>query len=153
MAAAGRRARSSSFAEYIEQRDELDQLPLPAPGAPDWAARAVAFKGVFLEGVEIVLIIAALAAGDGGLAPALAGAGFATAVVVAIGFALRAPLRRVPETELKLGVGLVLSSFGCVFLAEGLGAAWPLGDVALLYVALALAAFSAFHVNRLTRQA
>lgn len=148
---AGRRSRSSSFREYVEQREQLERLPLPPDGRPDWPARAVAFKGVFLEGVEIILIIAALAARPDGFAPALAGAGVATAAVVALGATLRAPLQRIPETELKLGVGVVLSSFGCVFLAEGLGAEWPLGDIALLYVAATLATLAALYVTRLAR--
>jgi len=77
----------------------------------------------------------------------------ATVAVLVLGFALHRPLRRLPETELKFGVGVVLSSFGTVFVAEGLGARWPLGDVALLYVLLVLLAVSALHVARLARTA
>jgi hypothetical protein len=53
------------------------------------------------------------------------GALVAVAAVAVAGSRLRASLMRLPETELKDGVGLVLSSFGIVFLAEGAGAAWP----------------------------
>src|SRR5258708_6650549 len=85
------------------------------------------------------VVCAALAGRPSGPAPALLGAGLATATVLGAGVWLRRPLARIPETELKWGVGVLLSAFGVFFTAEGLGVAWPAGDAALLYIALVLA--------------
>ena len=100
----------------------------------------MAGKGVLLEGLEVVLIVAALGAGPEGLAPAVAGAAVAVVFVVALGAVLHRPLARLPESHLKYAVGVVLSSFGVFFLGEGLGVEWPGGDAALLYLALAFVA-------------
>lgn len=150
---AGRRSPSSSLAEFVEAQEELDDTPLPAPGEPDWAARLVAFKGVLLEGIEIVVIVTALAARPSGPAPALVGAGIATVVVLGAGAWLRKPLERIPETELKWGVGVLLTSFGIFFMAQGLGVDWPGGDAALLYLVATLGALSQGQSHWLARTA
>lgn len=139
---AGRRALSNSLREYEEEREALEAHP-----PSHWGARVVAFKGVALEGLEVVLIVAALA-GDRPAA-ALTGAGVALLVVIAIGAIVHRPLARLPESHLKYVVGLLLTSFGVFFLAEGLQVSWPGGDVALLYVAAALLATSQLQVRRL----
>ena len=136
---AGVRKRSSSYEEFVEERDALGGATARAAG-PDWAARLVAFKGVFLEGLEVGLIVLALGGSPGHLAPALLGTAVAFVLVIGVGAMVHRPLRRVPETELKLGVGIALTSFGTFFAAEGLGVDWPLGDLALLYLAAIFAA-------------
>jgi uncharacterized membrane protein len=131
---AGRRARSDSYAEFLAEREALLEVDPPAAGRFDWPGFVVAFKGVLLEGVEVILIVTVLAARPGGLAPALAGAAAAVVLTVALGAVLHRPLRRLPESELKYVVGLVLTTFGTFFCAEGMGVEWPLGDGALLVV-------------------
>jgi uncharacterized membrane protein len=150
---AGRRARASSLAEYAEAQAELEDEPLPSPGQPDWAGRLVAFKGVLLEGVEVVLIVSALAARPSGPAPALLGSACALVTILAAGAWLRRPVSRLPETELKWGVGVLLSAFGIFFVAEGLGVKWPLGDAAIIYVAATLGSVSQLQSHMLARQA
>jgi uncharacterized membrane protein len=145
------RSPSSSFKEFVEEQEELEGLALPPPGQPDWAGRTIAFKGVLLEGAEVILILTALGARPGGLAPALIGAGAALVAVIGVGLVLHAPLARLPETHLKYLVGIVLSSFGVFFAAEGLGVHWPLSDAALLYIAAAFFLISQLQIRMLSR--
>jgi uncharacterized membrane protein len=148
---AGLRSRSSSFKEYVEEREQLEAVALPPPGEPDWAGRVIAFKGVLLEGVEVILIVTALAARPDGLAPALVGGIVAVVAVIAVGIVLHAPLRRLPETHLKYTVGVVLTAFGVFFTAEGLGVEWPGEDAALLYVTAVLVLITQVRIVTLAR--
>lgn len=147
----GRRRRSSSLHEYDETVEELGDEPLPRVGEADWAARVIAFKGVLLEGVEVVVIVAALAARPTGAAPALIGASVAALVVLSVGIRLHAPLSRVPETELKYGVGILLTTFGLFFAGEGLRVDWPGGDAAIPVIALVLLAVTQLEIRGLRR--
>jgi uncharacterized membrane protein len=148
---AGRKARSSSSAEYAETLEALGSAPPVGPEATDWAARLVAFKGVLLEGVEIVLIVSVLASRPEGAAPAILGACVAMAVSLALAVWLRKPLSSLPETELKWLVGVLLSTFGAFFLGEGLGAGWPGGELALIYGAASIATIAWWRAHLLSQ--
>jgi uncharacterized membrane protein len=131
---AGRRARSDSYAEFLAEQEALEEVAPPETGRFDWAGAVISFKGVLLEGLEVILIVTVLAARPGGLAPTVVGGVAAVALVIGLGLVLHRPLRRLPESELKYVVGLVLTTFGTFFCAEGLGVDWPLGDAGLVIV-------------------
>src|SRR5262249_31803250 len=95
---------------------------------------SIAFKGVFLEGLEVAFIVLTFGASQNRVGLAGAAAVVAVAVVVAAGVAVRAPLARVPENAMKFAVGVMLTSFGLFWGAEGAGANWPGGDAALLAI-------------------
>jgi len=96
-------------------------------GGRDWVGFVLALKGVFLEGLEVVFIVIAVGGPGHAWTAAIAG-GLVAAVVVAVaGVAVRAPLARVPENTLKFAVGILLTSLGTFWAAEGMGASWP-GD-------------------------
>ncbi len=108
----------------------------------DWYSYTVAGKGVALEGLEVVFIVLAVggAAHDVGLAAA--GAVAAAVVVGVVGLAVHAPLARVPENTMKFAVGIMLTSFGTFWGAEGAGVSWPGGDLALPVLVVVVAATS-----------
>src|SRR5262249_16281763 len=94
-------------------------------GVRDWYAFTLAFKGVLLEGLEVVFIALTFGANQQNLGLAAAGAAVAVVVVAGVGVAVRAPLSRVPENTMKFAVGVMLTSFGVFWGAEGAGASWP----------------------------
>jgi uncharacterized membrane protein len=63
-------------------------------------------------------------------------------LVVAAGLVLHRPLARVPENTIKFAVGLLLTSFGCFWAAEGAGVDWPGDEVSLVGVVIFFAAVS-----------
>jgi len=107
----------------------------------------LAFKGVVLEGLEVVFIALSLGSNQHNVVLAAVAATAAVLVVAAAGLVARAPLTRVPENSMKFVVGVMLTAFGMYWAAEGAGARWPGADLALLVLipavggyALALAA-------------
>ena len=100
----------------------------------DWYSFTVAFKGVLLEGLEVVFIVISFGSAQGRLGLAAAGAAAALVLVVVAGVLARGPLERVPENTIKFAVGLLLTSFGCFWGAEGAGVHWPGDELSLLAV-------------------
>jgi uncharacterized membrane protein len=98
----------------------------------DWYAFTLSFKGVLLEGLEVVFIAITFGDSQRDLGVAALAAVAAVVVVAAVGVAVRAPLARVPENAMKFAVGIMLTAFGTFWGAEGAGARWPGGDAALL---------------------
>ncbi len=100
----------------------------------DWYGFVLSFKGVLLEGLEVVFIVLTFGSTQGSIPLAAAGAAGALVLVAGVGIAVRAPLARVPENLMKFAVGVMLTTFGIFWSAEGAGAHWPGADASLLGV-------------------
>ena len=131
--------RASGFKALHDEREAYEQEQAAARDAGavdrdrfDPYSFTVAFKGVLLEGLEVVFIVLTFGANQHNVGLAAAAAAVAVLAVVGAGFAVHAPLARVPENTLKFVVGVMLTSFGMFWGAEGAGADWPGGDAALL---------------------
>ncbi len=119
----------------------------------DSVAFTLAFKGVFLEGLEVAIIAITFGAAAQRLWVAFAGAGAAVTIVALLGVVVHRPLSRVPENAMKLGVGLLLSAFGTFWVVEGLGVGWPGSEFAVLYIAAAYSVAAFVAVRMLARPA
>ena len=124
-------------------RDEIEAAR-SAPGrrvglVADWYAFTLSFKGVLLEGLEVAFIALTFGSNQHDIPLAAIAAAAAVVLVVAAGVAVRAPLARVPENTMKYVVGVMLTSFGTFWGAEGAGARWPGSDAALLVIIPAVA--------------
>ncbi len=98
----------------------------------DWTAFTVAFKGVLLEGLEVVFIVITFGLSAGNLTPAVLGAVAAAVVVTSIAVLVHQPLSQVPENTLKFVVGIILTSFGTFWAGEGIGLLWPGDDLSIV---------------------
>ena len=112
-------------------------------GVSDWYSFTLAFKGVLLEGLEVVFIVITFGDNQKNIGAAVIGAAAAVIVVTIAGIAVKAPLTRVPENWMKFAVGIMLTSFGTFWGAEGAGVSWPGNDAALLVLVPVNAAFAA----------
>ncbi len=116
---------------YADTVAELQSAPKPASGR-DSIAFALAFKGVFLEGTEVVLIVISLGASSHRLVLASLSALAAVVLVSVVGAIVARQLSSVPENLIKTVVGVMLCSFGLFWIGEGAGLHWPGSDLAIL---------------------
>jgi uncharacterized membrane protein len=130
--AAGVKALHDEEAIYAEEVEESRHAAQVTRAHLDWYAFTIAFKGVLLEGLEVVFIVVTVGSTGGHLGLAALGAGVALVVVGVVGALIHQPLSRVPENSLKFAVGVMLSSFGVFWGGEGIGVSWPGEDLAIL---------------------
>jgi len=126
----GRLAKHDEDAIYQRTTTELSSSAA-AGSQREAAAFVVAFKGVMLEGFEVVLIVISLGTSAHHLGIAAVSAAATTVVVGIVGAVVARQLSGVPENTLKTVVGVMLTSFGVFWVGEGAGVHWPGSDLAL----------------------
>jgi uncharacterized membrane protein len=129
--AAGAKAKHDEEAIFREEAAEAAAAGPPGEDGFDGYAFSISLKAVLLEGLEVVFIVLTFGANQHDVGLAAAAAALAVLAVLAAGLALRAPLARVPENGMKFAVGVLLTSFGIFWGAEGAGAHWPGGEASL----------------------
>jgi uncharacterized membrane protein len=131
--ATGFKALHDEASAYLREVAAAEAAPVQARrGVTDWYAFTLAFKGVLLEGLEVVFIVITFGDNQKDIGAAVIGAAAAIVVVTVAGIALKTPLTKVPENWMKFSVGVMLTSFGTFWGAEGAGVRWPGNDAALL---------------------
>ena len=149
--ASGRKALHDEDAIYAETVASLRVDGTTA--RRDAVGFAVAFKGVFLEGTEVVLIVVGLGASGATVALASVAAVAALLVVGVVGAIVARQLSKVPENLIKLVVGIMLTSFGLFWVGEGAGIHWPGSDLFILALVGALVVLTSAVVPWLARSA
>jgi uncharacterized membrane protein len=148
--AGGLKALHDEQSAFVEEA-ELARAAGAVEAGFDGYSFLVSFKGSFLEGLEVVFIALTFGSNQKNVLLAAAAATAAVLMVACAGFALKAPLARVPENTLKFVVGVMLTSFGLFWGGEGVHARWPGGDKALLVVIPSVALFAVATVVSLRR--
>jgi uncharacterized membrane protein len=152
--ASGHKALHDEDRIYAEELAAAQAAPRERRGrVSDWYAFTLSFKGVVLEGLEVVFIALTFGTNDHNLPLASLAAVAAVIVVAIIGIAVRAPLARVPENSMKFVVGVMLTAFGTFWGAEGADARWPGSDAALPILVAAVAVLALGLVALLRRSA
>jgi uncharacterized membrane protein len=141
--ASGWRAIRDEDAIYARETDAARSASHEERAGLDWYAFTISFKGVLLEGLEVAFIVLTFGSAQGSIPLAVVGAAAAAILVIVAGVVVRGPLSRVPENTLAFAVGVMLTTFGIFWGAEGVGVSWP-GDDASLPVVLAFVALFSF---------
>ena len=150
--ASGWRAVRDEDAVFARERAEAANAPHVERAGLDWYAFTISFKGVLLEGLEVAFIVLTFGSTQGSIPLAALGAGAAVVLVVLTGIVVREPLGRVPENTLAFAVGVMLTTFGIFWGAEGAGVDWPGGDAALFGVLAFVLVTSLAFVTALRRR-
>jgi uncharacterized membrane protein len=150
--ASGWRAIRDEDAVFAREADAARHAAREERAGLDWYAFTISFKGVLLEGLEVAFIVLTFGSAQGSIPLAAAGAAAAAILVVVAGFVVREPLSRVPENTLAFAVGVMLTTFGIFWGAEGAGVDWPGDDAALPGVLAFVALISFGFVNALRRR-
>jgi len=129
--ASGWRALRDEGAVFIREAAAAEGASHEEHAGLDWYGFTISFKGVLLEGLEVAFIVLTFGSTQGSIPLAAVGAAAAVVLVVAAGVIVRGPLSRVPENTLAFAVGVMLTTFGIFWGAEGAGADWPGGDASL----------------------
>jgi uncharacterized membrane protein len=141
--ASGWRAIRDEDAIFARETDAARSASHEERAGLDWYAFTISFKGVLLEGLEVAFIVLTFGSAQGSIPLAVVGAAAAAILVIVAGVVVRGPLSRVPENTLAFAVGVMLTTFGIFWGAEGVGVSWP-GDEASLPVVLAFVALFSF---------
>ena len=129
--ASGLKAMHNEDEIYQKEVARLGAIPDSTTGR-DATAFTVAFKGVVLEGLEVVIVVLTLGVANHRLALAAYAAAAAVLIIGLIGVVVSRQLSKVPENAMKMAVGLMLVSFGSFWSGEGMGVHWPLSDLSIL---------------------
>jgi uncharacterized membrane protein len=150
--ASGWRSRRDEDSVFARQAEAARSATRASRAGLDWYAFTVSFKGVLLEGLEVAFIVLTIGSAEGSIPLAAAGAAGAAVIVAAAGVTVRGPLSRVPENALAFAVGVMLTTFGTFWGAEGAGVEWPGEDASLPAVLAFVAVVSLAFVSLLRRR-
>ena len=117
---------------YKKQTKLAKEDDTQAKDGIDWYAFTVVFKGVLLEGLEVVFIVLSFGAAQHNIPVAVLGAITGAIVVGGAGLVVHRPLARIPENTLKFVVGIMLTCFGIYWGGSGAGVHWPYADATIL---------------------